>query len=180
MNELTVPETPQSKLRMTGEAILERNGRSPAKAQAEFVRQLWTDPQLLLALFKITPELIQREAFQYLRQLEAKNPRPRQPVKAHTRKPAGQLSPETIAAKLETTKHVARKVLMVIDGVDIRDWTVGQCRTAGRHKAHEAYVLRVLGNVWEQQPHSKTIGELMADEAIANIVEQGREHARDL
>jgi hypothetical protein len=98
-------------------------------------------------------------------------------VTQHLRKPTHQVAPDVRRAAMLKVANKVADAIMMIDGQDIREWTVGQCLTAGRRKSHEAYVLRVLGNQYRHLDHTKKIGDLMTDAVLKSIVEQGRAHA---
>lgn len=177
MTEITIAKSPTVRLREICETALTKHGHSAAKAHPELLAALGQDPALVWALFGITPALVEQKALQYLRDL-ASDLKPAVKVEQHIRRPRGaQIAARNRQATFQLRTAQAAKALMVIDGVDIRDWTIGQCLTAARRKGHEAYVLRVIGNRWRHDTHSKTVGSLMNDADIASIVEQGRAEA---
>jgi hypothetical protein len=90
--------------------------------------------------------------------------------KATTAVPAREPSQAALAASLAARKSAAKAVLMLIDGRDIRLWTIGQCLTGARHKARESRILKTLGEQYQHLPHHKEIGELASDKQIKEII----------
>lgn len=174
--EQLAPISGPAKLKMTAATALRANDMSPTAATRPFMHEVMRDLSQILALLNITPTEFERRALEYLRREHA-DMKPPVRVAPHVRKPAHQVDPNIRrSAMLKVANHVA-DVIMMIDGQDIREWTVGQCLTAGRRKSHEAYVLRVIGNQYRHLDHTKKIGDLMTDAVLKSIVEQGRAHA---
>jgi hypothetical protein len=90
--------------------------------------------------------------------------------KAKSGMPAREPSQAALAASLAARKSAAKAVLMLIDGRDIRRWTIGQCLTGARHKSREARILKTLGDRYQHLPHHKEIGELASDKQIKEII----------
>jgi len=187
--ELLRPIAGPARLRVTADEVLRVNKISPTAAKLPFLHELMRDTSQALALMGVTQAEFERRALAYLQECAA-DMKPPVTVEAHqrhgvrvaehVRKPAVPVDHERLErqrkAAMQTAKRVAL-VIMSIDGVDIRDWTIGQCRSAARHKGHEAYVLRVLGNQYQHLDHSKHIRDVATDEVLKSIVEQGRTYA---
>lgn len=190
--ELLRPIAGPARLRVTADEVLRANGISPTAAKLPFMHEMMRDTTQALALLGINQAEFERRALAYLQQCAA-DMKPPVVVEPHTRrtasttqvagyvrKPAVPVDPlkaeRERTAALHIKRHVA-DVIMAIDGVDIRDWTIGQCRSAARHKSHEAYVLRILGNDYNHLDHSKRIGDLVTDQVLMSIVQQGRAYA---
>jgi hypothetical protein len=189
--ELIRPIAGPARLRVTADEVLRANQISPAAAKLPFMHEMMRDTSQALALCGINQAEFERRALAYLQECAADmkppvkvEPHIRQAtgvtVAGYVRKPAVPVDHAKLAqqrtAALKTAQRVAT-VIMNIDGVDIRDFTIGQCRSAAKHKSHEAYVLRVLGNQYGHLDHTKRIGDLVSDSDLKSIVAQGYEHA---
>ena len=174
--EQLTPLSGPAKLKMTAATVLRHNDMSPTAATRPFMHEVMRDLAQILALLNVTPTEFERRSLEYLRREHADMKPPVQVVR-HVRKPAHQVDPAIRrTAMLKVANRVA-DVIMMIDGQDIREWTVGQCLTAGRRKKHEAYVLSVLGSQYQHLDHTKKIGDLVSDSVLMSIIEQGRAHA---
>lgn len=179
--ELLVPIEGPVRLRLSADKTLAKHKNDLKKSLREFLALVQSDAGQFMALFDIKPADIERRALQFLQnRMHETTPRD---VVGHKRRPHTPL-PE----KLEEQRKAAMKVatfsadvkLMVIDGRDIREWTIGQCRTTARKKGHEAYVLRVIGNQLAHFEHTDLVSKHLSDRDIASIVAQGKEAGRDI
>lgn len=189
LGELIRPIAGPARLRVTADEVLRANNISPTAAKLAFIHEMMRDSSQALALMGISQADFERRAMYYLQECaaEMKPPVDVKPhkrgtteVTPHIRKPPVPVDPVRLEqqrqAAMKTANRVA-SVIMSIDGVDIRKWTIGACRSAARHKGHEAYVLRILGNQYGHLDHTKYIGDVITDENLKSIVEQGRAYA---
>lgn len=79
---------------------------------------------------------------------------------------------EHIRAKPSAFEQVHRQVaLMLIDGVDIRDLTIGGCKTLARKRTHEARVLRKIAEECTQIGDHVRVGDQYTDDALKRIID---------
>lgn len=187
--ELLRPIAGPARLRVTADEILRANKISPIASKLPFLHEVMRDTAQALALMGIDQAAFERRALAYLQECAA-DMKPPVHVEPHTRQnvevagyvrkpavPADNHRAERLRAAARRTANRIATVIMLIEGIDIRDWTIGQCRSSARHKAHEAYVLRVLGNDYNHLDHTKRIGDLVSDQVLMSIVQQGRAYA---
>jgi hypothetical protein len=67
-----------------------------------------------------------------------------------------------------------RMSMMLIDGIDIRDLTIGRCKTLAKHKTREAKVLRAIARECRQISDHITVREQYTDEALARLIRSAR------
>jgi hypothetical protein len=84
--------------------------------------------------------------------------------------PYSEPSSAALSAAARVAHASARTALMIIDGRDIREWTIGQCLTAGRHKSREARVLTVIGDRLRHLTHTERVGNILGDDALKEII----------
>lgn len=189
LGELLRPIAGPARLRVTADEVLRANNISPTAAKIGFLHEMMRDTSQALALMGISQADFERRAMYYLQECAAdmKPPVDVKPYKRgetevtpHIRKPPIPVDPTRAAQQRQAAMKTATRladVIMSIDGVDIREWTIGQCRSAARHKGHEAYVLRILGNQYGHLDHTKYIKDVVTDQNLKSIVEQGRAYA---
>lgn len=171
-----------ARLRVTADDALRHNKLSPVAAHVPFMHEVSRDVGQALALFGITEAEFERRALVYLQTHVAKMKPPVQ-VERHIRAPAVPRDEHRLSRQRAAARAVEARiatVIMSIDGVDIREWTIGQCLTAAKRKGHEAYVLSVIGNDYKHLPHHKRVGDVAADGVLQSIVEQGRAHVDEV
>lgn len=71
----------------------------------------------------------------------------------------------------------AKAVLYRIDGTDIRDLSLGRCRTLARSTMTESYVLRVIIGELQHLPDTTRIGDVKGDDDLRGLVRQGEAYA---
>lgn len=81
-------------------------------------------------------------------------------------------SAQAMAAKERTWQRHARRALMQIDGREIREFTIGECRSAGRRKAREGRVLSALGEKLAHLNHTDEVGKIMSDDQIEEVLKE--------
>lgn len=57
-----------------------------------------------------------------------------------------------------------------IDGDDLRDWSIGRCKTAVKRKNRESQILQYFADSYGHLGDEKTIGELCSDDALKEIL----------
>ena len=147
-----------------------RQSRDPSRTAREVLESIiLPDPNILIELVGID-EIRSRwmtlvgEGPTRIKPIAGK--RPVVKVATHVRRPP---LPRTI------TEIVADKVvLMLIDGVDLRDLTVGRCKTLAKKRGHEARVLRKIAEECAQIGDHVRIGDQYADAALNRIIEDLR------
>lgn len=108
----------------------------------------------------------------------AKNPVPQGPSPAaptshpivHTRAKRGLIA-------IASAQKPALKAILLIDGIDIRNFTLGQCRSDAYTKRKEHYILSVLASKYKHLPDTKRVGDVANDGELQSLVRQGEEFA---
>lgn len=75
-------------------------------------------------------------------------------------------------AAMKAARTTAANAILKIDGIDLREWTIGQALSAARKKGKEHYVLSVLGGMYKHLPHDRTFRDVATDDVIQNVVKQ--------
>lgn len=134
----------------------------------DFLKALRTDAALIQMLFEQNSVGLAEHAHAFLRdRRHQKAANSRTSVSAHLRTLGGiHPSPRTLEAAATVAKQSAKTVLLLIDNRDIREWTIGQCRSAGRRKSREARLLERLGAELGHLKHTDTIGSVLSDKQI--------------
>lgn len=172
----------KSRLNAVADGILQRYDSKPCPgALMEFKAIVTTDRDLLMQIFNITDAEFERRLLAHLMsRVFATTPRPVVPHQRRQSVPEPEKIRQRLAAVHSVAVTSARRVIMSIDGRDLREWTIGQALTFAKRKGHEAYVLRVIGNQLRHLDHTQEIGAILSDSDLQKIVAQGKESARDL
>lgn len=104
------------------------------------------------------------------------------PVRVPSAQPLRILQPSrepsrTDVAAMTTARKAAAEVILKIDGIDIRDLTVGFCISMARAKGMQARVLGQLGERLKHLPHTTRVGDLIHDDELKRIVRDAKEIA---
>ena len=74
-------------------------------------------------------------------------------------------------------KEASAKAIFAVNGIDIRQFTIGACLSEGKRKGKEHYILSVIGGMYKHLPHTMHVHELMGDDELTKLVRQAEAYA---
>lgn len=89
-------------------------------------------------------------------------------------KPGGEPSEAAVRAKERVWDRHARRALMQINGRELRDLSIGECRSLGKTRSLEARVLTDLGEQLGHLDHTQTVGAIMNDDQLEAIIKKAK------
>lgn len=170
-----------------------KHERNPIRAQELLLSIVMSDPQMLMDLFGHSRDDVREKLVTYASErrtairsgatgpvvskdhISSVTPErlacvPRRGTIAAM--PKRRIRPLDMDAHHQLKNETARAAIMLIDGKDIRDWTIGQCLTASRHKRKELHVLSKLGNRLIQFLHTDTVSQHATDAEIRAVINE--------
>lgn len=139
---------------------------------ADLVDIVRTDASMLIIIMNLTKTGLRRRVQEYI---DTYNAPKRKPGRPRTQ-PAMQPPPSTerLHAAQTVYAQAAQAAVLVIDGTDIMDWTIGQCLSTAKRKDFEARVLRAIGTQLGHLNHTETIGNVLNAAQVKEIIKQNR------
>lgn len=90
--------------------------------------------------------------------------------------PAREPNKVAISAMIRA-KDVAAKAIFTVNGIDIRQFTLGACRSERYRKGREHYVLSIIVGKFKHLPDTTKVGDVMGDEELRTLIPQAEAYA---